>query len=255
VIAVTLYPNTGLPDAGIPLEPGTAHNLDALFGVEPTDPDPAALPVAAPADPVASRPAPTPGADATVAVGPSAGAPTTHRQIQLGIDLVGASGLGQLPGIAFAAGARVRLVIEPAWPVELGVNGFFPTTEQAADGSAGQARFDLMLASLATCPWQPDWLPGLALCAGAEAGRLRVQPTAFEGKNARAVNDAVADLQGSAVLHLRLGSMLRLRAALTALLPLLQRSYTYQAPDGTSARLFRMTQIAGRAEIGMGAVF
>ena len=47
VIAVTLYPHTGLLDSGIPLDQNLAGNLDALFGAEPTDPDPASL--AAPA--------------------------------------------------------------------------------------------------------------------------------------------------------------------------------------------------------------
>jgi hypothetical protein len=180
--------------------------------------------------------------------------PAAGSDVRLGIDLVGASGLGQLPEIAFGAGARIRLEIDSAWPVELGVSGFVPATEHAGNDSAGEARFDLLLASLATCPWQPDWLSGLALCAGAEGGRLRVQPKAFEGSSA-AASDAVMDLLGSAVLHVRLGSTLRVRAALTVLLPLLQRSYTYQAADGADARLFRMTQLAGRAEIGAGAVF
>jgi hypothetical protein len=254
VIAVTLYPNTGLPDAGIPLDPGTAHNLDALFGVEPTDPDPSVL-ASAPAASVDAAAAAPPVRVEDSASRATGSAPATRRTVRLGIDLVGASGLGQLPGVAFGAGARIRIAIESAWPIELGVNGFVPTTEHASDGSAGQARFDLMLASLATCPWQPAWLSGLALCVGAEAGRLRVRPEAFEGSSIGATSDAVADLQGSAVLHVRLAGAVRMRAALTALLPLLQRSYTYQAPDGTSARLFRMTQIAGRAEIGVGAVF
>jgi hypothetical protein len=250
VIAVTLYPNSGLTGSGIPLDEGTASHLDALFGAEPTDPDPATLPT--------NTPAPQPTTAATVASEPAPASaepePARADSAGIGVDLVGASGLGQLPGVAFGAGVRIVFAIAPLWPIELDFTAFAPTTQEAGVHSAGSARFDALYGSLATCPWQASGLSSLSLCAGAEIGRISIDPRHFEGQNA-ASSDAIANLIGGAVLRARISQSLRLRLALTGLLPVWQRSYTFQATDGTSLRLFRMSQIAGRAEIGMGLAF
>ncbi|HMI90211.1 MAG TPA: hypothetical protein VK509_02555 [Polyangiales bacterium] len=229
VIAVTLYPNTGLPEFGIPLAPGTAASLDVLFGNEPTDP-------------LASEPAR--GTEPA----------ESERAWRIAVDATAATGVGQLPGAAFGLAAHVRLTPPGAWPFELGALGFLPATQDAGDAAIGRGRFQLLLGSLATCPTQTGTRLSLGLCAGAELGRLRVQPEGF-AEPGEAVDDAIANLFGTAVLRVAFGRVPYLRVALIGLLPLMQRSYTYQAPDGSPARVFRMPQGAARAELGMGAAF
>jgi hypothetical protein len=145
----------------------------------------------------------------------------------------------------------VQLVPAGAWPIELGAAAFLSRTADAGHGIAGRARFELLLASLSVCPWQPDWLPGLALCAGAEVGRFHVEPSDFAVLPAPS-SDLVANLLGSGVLRVHLIEGLYLRAGLVLALPLVQRRYEYQTPAATTAQLYRMPQVAGRAEIGLG---
>jgi hypothetical protein len=247
VIAVTLYPNTGLVEAGIPLERGTAGSLDALFGAEPTDPDPASLPSAPKlATPVSQAPPLVPRAHAV---------PSTRTDAWgLAIDGAATTGFGQLPGASLGLTAHVLLSAPFAWPIELGATGFLERSVKAGNGVAGEARFTLVLGSMAVCPWQPSWLPALSLCAGAEVGRLHVVPAGFAVVQP-ASSDFVANLLGSGVLRARLVGPLYLRAALSLALPLIQRSYGYQTPAATSGQLYRMPQVAGRAEIGIGLRF
>jgi hypothetical protein len=159
-------------------------------------------------------------------------------------------GFGQLPGASLGLAAHVQITPPGVWPFELGAATFLERTEQA-DMHAGEARFKLMLASLTVCPWQPPALPGLALCAGAELGQLRVEPSGFAVLQP-ASKDLVANLLGTAVLRATIVAGLYLRTALVLALPLVQRGYAYQTPAATSQQLYRMPQVAGRAEIGLG---
>ncbi len=249
VIAITLYPNTGLLDGGIPLDPATAAKLEALFGSEPTDPDPASLPASsAPATP-SSRPAP-PAARAEQGGG---GPRVRTEPWTLGIALAGTGALGHLPGPAGGGSGYALLTLPGAWPVQLGLL-WLPGTTKRADEGRGEASFDLLTGSLAMCPWQPSWLESLAFCAGLEAGRLHVQPRDFAFGN-RAITDAVASLLGLASLQPRLLGPLHLRVALALSVPLIQRAYTFQSGDGTPSPLFRMPQLAARLELGLGLFF
>jgi hypothetical protein len=251
VIAVTLYPNTGLVEAGIPLDKSTAGSLDSLFGNEPTDPDPASLPRAAAAPPGTRAKTATPvDRRARSASGSSAPRVQADRWA-LAADGAGTAGFGQLPGASLGLIAHVALTPKGAWPIELGAAAFLTRTVRASAGVSGQARFGLLLGSVTVCPWQPAWLPGLSLCAGAEVGRLRVVPSDF-AVLPPASNDFVANLLGSGVLRVRLLAGLYLRTAVVLALPLIQRRYEYQTPAATTAQLYRMPQVAGRAEIGLG---
>jgi hypothetical protein len=249
VIAVTLYPNTGLVDAGIPLDESTAGSLDSLFGNEPTDPDPSSFPAR-----------PTPAVGASVPHAPGARAETTASSARnrtqadgwgLALDGAGVAGFGQLPGASLGLSAHAQLIPTGAWPIELGATAFLARTANAGRGIAGTVRFELVLASLMVCPWQPEWLLGLSLCAGAEVGRLHVEPSDFAVLPGPS-SDLVANLLGSGVLRVRLVGGLYLRAGLLLALPLVQRRYEYQTPVATTAQLYRMPQVAGRAEIGLG---
>ena len=253
VIAVTLYPDTGLPESGIPLDPGTAAKLDALFGAEPTDPDPTALPPAtsSAAEATVARSAPR-AAASTPASG--SGAPDVQPGWQVGVDTTFATGLGQLPGAAFAVAGHVSVTPPDGWPVELGVIGFLPATHDAEGGAAGSGRFDLLLASLAACPTQSGTALSVRLCAGFEAGRIHVEAEGF-AEPGPPVDDAIANLFGTVVLRVALGRTPYLRVGLVGLLPLMQRSYTYEGLDGRPERAFRMPQGAARVELGAGASF
>jgi hypothetical protein len=145
----------------------------------------------------------------------------------------------------------VQITPPAVWPIELGAATFLERTVEASDMVTGEARFKLILASLTVCPWQPAAVPALAFCAGAELGQLRVEPSGFSVLQPTS-KDLVANVLGTAVLRAPIVAGLYLRAALVLALPLVQRGYAYQTPDATSQQLYRMPQIAGRAEIGLG---
>ena len=242
VIAVTLYPNSGLVDAGIPLDPRTAASLEALFGAEPTDPDPASLPAAQTqsAASTASRARPV-----RVQTGPTPrGEPWT-----VALDAALILGLGQLPSAAVGGGGYLLVAPPDAWPVQAGAF-WLPPQALRVEEAGGEARFDLLLASIAACPWQPSWWRALAFCGAGEIGRLRARPN-FASKN-RPANDVVANLSALALLRVQLAGGLHGRAALVLSMPLIQRSYAFETLARTPQQVFRMPQLAARLELGLG---
>jgi hypothetical protein len=251
VIAVTLYPNTGLTEGGVPLDAGVAGRIDLLFGEEPTDPDPATLPKAANA-PTGIDAAGSNASRAQAGSNASSAAPSTQAPAwSLALDVAPTIGFGQLPGASLGLGAHLQVTPPDMWPIELGAASFLERTVQARGGVAGQASFKLAVASVTVCPWQPAWLPTLAICGGAELGRLHVEPSEFPELQPSS-NDFVANLLGAAVLRAPIVAGLYLRVALLLALPLIQHGYGYQTPAATSEQLYRMPQVAGRAEIGLG---
>ena len=237
VIAVTLYPETGLVDGGIPLDPETARKLEALFGGEPTDPDPASL---GPSPTLAVGSARVPPPPTAMPPARSAERSRSHNApgVRLGFDATASAGLGRLPGLRTAVAGYVRIAPGAFGTLELGAT-WWPEVEVDAGELAAAARLELLVASLALCPWRPDALPALALCFGAEAGVLAVQPLAFAFA-VEAARDPVAAVLGRVLLRPALVGPLHLRAAIELSLPLLQRSYTYQGSDGQPRDLFRM---------------
>jgi hypothetical protein len=255
VIAVTLYPNTGLLDAGIPLEAGTAATLASLFGQEPTDPDPASLPTRA------APPASTTAASSTRARSRAnatinshgAGPATNAEPWAFGLDAVATGGFGQLPGMAAGIAGHVLLTPPTAWPIEAGLV-VFPPARTDAQRASGRVDFDLLVGTLAVCPWQPSWLSGLALCVGAEVGRLQAQASGFASRN-QSSSDTVASVLGSALLRTPLGASVYLRSALIIAVPIDQRRYSFETDNGGSETLFRIPQLTARAELGLGLRF
>jgi hypothetical protein len=161
VIAVTLYPNTSLIGAGIPLDPSTAASLQDLFGREPVDPDPSTLPPPPPApDPAPARATGDVRGDAQRAdTGDPARSPTHDARRAPGwdiaVDAAATFGVGQLPGASAGAAAHIAITPPSLWPIELGAV-IFPGKRARADGTSGSARFDALAASLALCPWRPE---------------------------------------------------------------------------------------------------
>lgn len=252
VIAVTLYPNTGLIENGIPLDPNTAANLRALFGQEPMDLDPASLPSVA-AQP--SRGSVVERESHADSDPPAQGSlPATRSPTwSYAVDAAALGGFGHLPGLNPGVVAHVSITPPSAWPIEAGMVLFPAKTERHALHS-GRVHFELLAASLVACPWQPGWLRGLAFCAGGEIGRLRVASEGFASGDVTA-NDAVASVVGTARLRTLLVGALHLRSALVVAVPLDQRRYTVETDDGSIATLFRIPQLAARAELGLALAF
>jgi hypothetical protein len=251
VIAVTLYPNTGLTEGGVPLDAGVAGGLDSLFGAEPVDPDPATLPDAA-TPPASTGEGAKQAAPARGAA--DEGAPVdSSRAVRwsVAVDAAPTIGFGQLPDASLGLAAHVQITPPGVWPIELGAATFLERTVQAGDMVSGEARFKLMVATLTVCPWQPEAVPALAFCAGTELGQLRVEPSGFAVLQPTS-KDLVANLLAAAVMRAPIVAGLYLRAAVLLALPLVQRGYAYQTPAATSRQLYRMPQVGGRAEIGVG---
>jgi hypothetical protein len=230
----------GTLDAGIPLSAATRRAIDDAVGSEPIDPDPTQLPVAVRAPAPPSR-ASAPRA-ARLATAP--GNPTADVSATAGVlfDLAGVSGLGQLPGPGLGGMLHAGLITRAGWLLELGF-GAWPK-HMLAD----KAGFELQMGSLAACPWQLFSM--LALCVGTEYGSMTVLPGGSL-KHAVASSRAMFDLFGSSVLRVRLGTQFFARGALSLVVPLLVNDYEYTAFSGTQ-RVFRMSPVAGRLEIGFG---
>jgi hypothetical protein len=244
VIAVTLYPNSALPAAGIALKPGTAQRLDALFGDESLDPNLASLPSVDPTAPPRER--------ATSDGAPPAPERPPTQSAGLRFALAGAAtfGIGQLPSPALGLAAYGVVTPRSSLSIEAGFL-YFPANVALADGGAGAASFALLLGSIAVCPVQPDWLRRLDLCIGAEAGQVHVEASGFVFDNQRA-DDLVVNLRASGVWQVPVAGGFFLRVALLASAPLLQRNYTFRGPDNAPESLFRMPQAAVRADLGLG---
>jgi hypothetical protein len=246
VIAVTLYPRSSLVVAGIPLDPETSASLHALFGDEPTDPDPSSLPSTVVVEP-AARSKPKRKADSPPAIEGSG----RVSGVQLSIDAIGAGEVGQLPDVRFAVGGYFRVFPRSLMPVEAGAAYYLTSTDAVPEG--GSVRFELMTASLTGCPWTflSEDLRG---CLGLEGGILKATPRNLAVTAQRTV-DPVLNIIFSAVYRPQIAGPLHLRAGLTVGVPVLQHEFLYQARDGSSATLFQTSQIQGRADLGLGMSF
>lgn len=247
VIAVTLYPDSSLPSAGIALDPRTAAELDSLFAQVSADPDPASLPDRSTMpDAGAERDQPS------QELGKSR--PVTRSQpVHVSLAASGGAALGQLPGVALAGSAYAQLRIDRALPIEAGVS-YLPAQTVGSERGSGEASFSLLLGSLAICPLQPAAAPTIVGCVGAEFGTLNSRGRDFVFAN-RVASDWVFNLRASGAWNIPLAGPLFLRTALLLSVPILQRNYTYRGPDNAPVSLFRMPQVAVRAEVGLGITF
>ncbi|HKP62872.1 MAG TPA: hypothetical protein VJV78_39325 [Polyangiales bacterium] len=245
VIAVTLYPEIGFADAGIPLDSRTEGSLDALFGAEPNEPDPEALPTSAPLEPT---PAPTRSQRTAL----EDASPAEPRSWNLGVDVTGFAALGQLPGLSFGLATHVQLRVLGVWPIELGARVYTERNAYAVAPDKGESSFQLLLASLATCPW--SWLDAFSVCGGLEAGRLRALPSGF-AVSPEPTDAPIVNVLANAVLRLELGDTFLVRTAAELAVPLIQQRFTYRSSASTSGQLYRMPQVALRLELGAGLQF
>jgi hypothetical protein len=242
----------GAFNMGIPLSAEARLLLDQAVGNEPFEGDPRVLFLGMSAD--SSRPppkaaAPPPSAAPAPAQPIAQPEPTEARPSSALFDVSGAAGIGRMPGVSFGLALHVSLLTRAGWTLELGL-AVWPTRRVEADGSPhGHADFDALLGSLAICPWQ--FWQALALCAGAEYGRMGVAPSGFTEQNQASSSNALFDVFGSGVLHFQVAGPLQLRGALVLTVPIIQHEYVFETSKGTQ-RLFRTSPVLAHVELGVG---
>jgi hypothetical protein len=251
ITALTLFPGEfGMEAGGIALDPDTNARLQALFGNEPTELDPESLP--------APTPAPAAAAPAATLVRPPAGtassAPRVGRSSLIAIEASPVLAFGVLPGIALGIAAELTVRIPSVWPTRVGFGHFFERDARAEALPTGTSHFTRDELMLFTCPLAPDEAFAFELCAGAVLGLVSVASEGFAEGGINAT-DPVLDIGGQAGVRALFFDVLLARLTATALLPLVQRSYDYQALDASTEQLFRSAQVGARLQLSVGAEF
>jgi hypothetical protein len=248
ITALTLFPaELGMASGGIALDPDTNARLHALFGDEPSELDPADLPehepVAAPVEPAAvARPRPAPAA-------------LDQRSSSLiALEVAPMIAFGVLPGAALGVNAELTARIPGALPLRVGFGHFFERDVRAEDLSAGEGHFVRNELTVFACPLAPDEELAFELCAGGAFGLVDVQTEGFADGGIEATDPAF-DIGGQAGVRVLLLDTMLARFSATALLPLIQRSYDYQALDASTQQLFRSAQVGVRLQLSVGAQF
>jgi hypothetical protein len=247
IIAVTLYPDSGLTAATTPLDPELAARLSELFDRESSAPDPAATPpVAQP--PAASEAAPQPQ---PLAAAPTPAIVEPPFEETLAIGVSGVAGLGTIPSPGLALGLRATLRLDQRWVFEAGIDRYFAKQTRVRD--LGRIEFGLLEGALAVCPW-PLLHNDVRMCAGAMLGVLTAEPSGFLG-GGDTRSQWIVSARLNAVYRPRLSERIAARLALGIALPFFQRAYTVQGSDGLPIEAFRMSQVTGQAEAGISASF
>jgi hypothetical protein len=241
----------GAFNMGIPLSAEARLLLDQAVGNEPFEGDPLILLLGI--KPTSSRSAPKPTApppSAAPAAQPAAQPePPAAGPGSALFDVSGAAGIGRMPGVSFGLALHVSLLTRAGWTLELGL-AVWPARTVEADGSPhGHADFDALIGSLAICPWQ--FWQALALCAGAEYGRMGVAPSGFDSRSQVSSSNALFDAFGSGVLHFQVAGPLQLRGALVVSVPIIRHEYVFETSMGTQ-RLFRTSPVLAHVELGLG---
>jgi len=252
VIAVTLYPRSDLVGAGIALDPAVAQRLEEIFRDEPSELDPAALPVtavpvAAPAAAPAADPAPAPAPVSEPAQEPA------PRRWQLGLDASGVIAYGRVPKVGLGIAPRLFLRAPARWSLELAFH-YFPGSSVDADTADSSVRVGLWTLGLVGCAPPVGMLGDMALCLGAEGGRTHAEPHGFSnGQQGR--SDATASLMVGAHWRLELLPHFHARLGATVGIPLVFRSYSYENTAAEFVTIYETKRFFLQAEAGLGASF
>lgn len=261
VIAVTLYPRTGMPEAGIALSDDTRGALDALFGREPTELDPQSLPTP-----------PQSAKTARWAEAPRDRVPETTPQTEPAsaspwvvlLDAAAAAGYGQIPQWTVGVSLHVGLRHRESFPIELSARLWQATEQQAPSASvspitlgptevlrSGRARFALITGEFSACPWTLAESIGLRFCTGIEGGQLSVTPSGFV-RGSGTVHEPVGGLTAGPRLRTALADPLTLRAGFSLVVPLLTYTFRYEEADGQVVDLYRPPPVSARLVLGLG---
>ncbi len=169
------------------------------------------------------------------------------------IDLSFASSVGLLPGAGPGIGLSA-IILPPRGPAFSIDSTYFFGTDATADRGA-KGTFTTGMGALGVCPLahRRDAFSFFA-CAALGLGSEDVKSTGFDtqlGTQSRIIFVPSLDLRGS----VRIVGALRASLGLSALFPVMRDSFVYERADGSQARLFQASPIAGKAAAGLGATF
>lgn len=168
------------------------------------------------------------------------------------VDLGFASSLGLFPSAGAGTGASA-VILPPRGPAFSIDSTYFFGTDASAERGA-KATFSGGIGALGVCPLavRRDAYSVYG-CAALGLGAVDVKTTGFDtfGNTSRVMFAPSLDLRGS----LRIVGPLRAYLAVSALFPVTRDSFVYDRADGSQARIFQASPIAGKAAAGLGVTF
>jgi hypothetical protein len=254
VIAVTLRPQAG-SITGIELPENVATALDALFGAEPTEPDPAAFP-SAPASsskPASAQPRPKPEPAAPQAEPAPAAAP--QENVRAFIEALGALQLGLQPNVGFGGGFGLRVRAPSIGSFSVHGALFAKTTRQVNDTTLDEESgtdFTTQMLSIGYCT--PALLGrssfGLEACAAGRFGAVAADTSDFVSEN-----NSKASLFAAVGLGARLAAELNANVVVALAagpeLHLARPVFQYLPNEGPPAEVFKVSTVGGAAELSV----
>jgi hypothetical protein len=256
VIAVTLRPEAG-GVTGIELPENVASALDALFGAEPTEPNPAAFP-ATPQPAHTPAPAPAPVAAAEPEPEPQ---PQPEQTVRAFIEALGALQLGLQPDTGIGGGVGLRVRIARAGSLSLQGSLLAPSREYIRDagddGARSYADIGSRMVSLGYCT--PAWLGGdvigVEACAAGRMGEVIAAAQDFDGENGEQSSVFLA-LGLAARLTVELNANVIVALSLGPELHLARPVFEYATSSGPAAEarnatLYKTDTVGGAAELSV----
>ncbi len=240
VIAVTLYPDTGIPGVSM-LSPEAQAALDQWLGGAVEEPEPTPPPVAPPRRPARrARPADWER--------PPTAEVVTHRDERAWLDLAALGGAGMLPSPAFGAEAGVRLRL--GWlPVGFVAQGFLPSSVPSPLAENGEVSLTVARAGMLACPAQRSGTIAVEGCVGIDAGVFYARGDGFRF-NSDTFNPLV-DLLLQVNLRLWVGEATALRLGLAAGVPLTPSSVEVRLTGRQRVEVFAMSPITVALQLGL----
>ncbi len=169
------------------------------------------------------------------------------------IDIAFASSVGLLPSAGPGVGISA-VILPPRGPAFSIDSTYFFGTDASAERGA-KATFTAGLGAIGVCPLahHGDRFSIFA-CVALGLGAEDVRADGFDnhlGTQSRILFVPSLDVRGSVGLV----GPLRASLALSGLFPVTRDSFVYERADGTQARLFQASPVAGKAAAGLGASF
>jgi hypothetical protein len=237
-------------DAPITLALALMIDPDAALAPPPSPPPAPAPPAPAPPAPLPLLPPPP--LPAAIPAAPAPAAPL--RSWRAGVQIGFAGSLGLLPHPA--PGLTLRLhVVPPRGPAfEIGASAWLEGNAGASGAGGAYATFDLAYGSLAVCPLAATVArTSFFACAGAQAGSLRGQGVSFDTPYAQ--EQLVLDVTAEAHVRRALAGPFFAAAGLGFVVPIVRRPFQWEDAAGTRHDLFRLSPVAGTAEVALGLAF
>ncbi len=259
VIAVTLYPQAGLPSAAIALPDEVAARLDRIFSEEPTDFDPelAAEPNLSISDGVMQSPY-----EDELSTGADSGSETDslHNGLEkddswnLGFALGGGLGLGMTPNPTLGIGFLTRFETPAFWPLDFRANYWFGETEKVS--SDLQIAISLLAIDLGLCPVSPRGeVFSFRLCGGLEVGAIITSSKGFS-ENSISPLAPLGGIYTGSLLNVVVLDPLAIWVGATLVMPLVRQRLVYMVREEEGpVNFFTQGVVAGRFEIGLDSTF